>query len=655
MDFFEHQVQAKAASRRLLFLFLLVCLIIVMCVDGIAYLVLELFADDKNPRAALSHVSFQSFLDWQISLSGLGVSLICVSIIAFGCLKRWSELRKGGNGLAIHMGARSLGFASEDEKEQKLINVVEEMAIAAGITTPGIYVLDLETSINAFVAGYEFEDSALIVTRGLLMNLNREQLQAVVGHEFSHILHGDNRINIQLLVLLAGILWIAELGSKLAFHHSDHHNRSRRNNHRDTHNSKGPAIVIGFPLIVIGYVGVFFGRLIRTSISRKREFLADASAVQFTRNPHALAGALNVISENTHQGFLRSARAEEISHMCISPSKKSFFFASHPPLEDRINAIDITFLKRIQARARKTKRQENKQSDKQQDKLEKMQMYSAGISQLQQTGSHQVHDVIGTLNNDNLLYAMSLHDQIPYEYRQALHSSDKAKTMLLYLLLHENPSIKAKQLQWMIQQPSICQDYLQSLILMSQGLSTRLALPLVELLIPLLKTLKAPAKKQILEQVLFMARWDGELSIFESCLYSLLRMSFEQDKARTTSHAIKKIQVVIEDVNHVISSLIHAAGGSDQEKQALHKRMMRVLSKRSATLLAREDINTKSLFTSLKKLKHLSPMLKRSLMDVCGDIVLHDGIVQSAEYETLRLMSLLMACPMPAISIDPSV
>jgi Zn-dependent protease with chaperone function len=651
MDFFEHQMQAKAASRRLLFLFLLVCFVIVLCVDGLAYLILQFFNEESSASAELSQSSLGNFFKWQMSLSGISVSLGCIGIIAIGCLKRWSELRKGGNGLAIHMGARSLGFASADEKEQQLINVVEEMAIAAGITPPGIYVLDLESSINAFVAGYEFEDSALIVTRGLLMNMNREQLQAVVGHEFSHILHGDNRINIQLLVLLAGILWIAELGSKLAFH-VPLDLATDRNGFRDSKYSKGPAIFIGFPLIIVGYVGVFFGRLIRTSISRKREYLADASSVQFTRNPHALAGALNVIRENSRQGFLRNARAEELSHMCISPSKKSFFFASHPPLDDRINAIDNTFLKRVEARVRKAQRKQEQQLESQQTKQENMQMYSGGISQLQQTGSHQLHDVIGTLNSDNLDYAMKLHDQIPYEYRQALHSTERAKTMLLYLLLDASPVIKDKQIQWMTQQTSICQDYLQSLLLLSQGLPKRLALPLVELIIPLLKTLKETQQKTLLKQVLLMAKWNGELSIFDTALYSLIKMSFDKSEVRGNSHTIKKLKVVNTDVNLVLSALIHSSGDDSSVKQELHQRMTRILIKAPLDLLPKGAVSSKALFVSLKKLKHLSPILKRSLMDVCGDIVLHDGIVEGREYETLRLVSLLLACPMPLIDLE---
>ena len=244
---------------------------------------------------------------------------------------------------------------------------------------------------------------------------------------------------------------------------------------------------------------------------------------------------------------------------------------------------------------------------------------------------------------------MSLHDQIPYEYRQALHSTDKAKTMVMYLLLDQNESIKVQQQDWMTKQRGICQDYYQTLLLMSDELPSRLVLPLVELIMPLLKTLSDQSKKDLLKQVLYLAKWNGKFSTFEICLYSLLRMSFEKTEIRGMSHTIKNFTVVLMDINRVLSSLIHASGGTDEDKEILHKRMIRVLTKQSLNLLTEQEVNSKALFTSLKKLKHLSPMLKRSLIDVCGDIVLHNGIIQSGEYETLRLVSLLLACPMPVM------
>jgi Zn-dependent protease with chaperone function len=665
MDFFEHQAQAKAASNRLLLLFLAFCVFIVLCVNGVIYVCLS---GSTISQFATAQISLSNFLKWQFSYAGFITSVVTLAVIGSGCVGRWLELRHGGNGMAVKLGARSLGFASKDATEQKLINVVEEMAIAAGVTSPGVYVLDHERSINAFVVGYEFEDSALVVTNGLLQSMNRDELQAVVGHEFSHILHGDNRINIRLMILLGGIVWVSELGKMLMMDSRHRYGRQRslfdaRHNeyqHSTGYNSlsgingkkDSGALFIGLPLLIIGYVGIFFGRLIRTAISRKREYLADAASVQFTRNPEALASALNIIRTNGHQGFLQIPRAEGISHMCISSSQKSTWFATHPPLENRINSIDPTFILRFESREKKQQRNEKREQKSAQKIQAAQNIYQPDVTRLQSSGGEHLHDVIGTLSAANLAYAMSLHDEIPYEYRQALKDPELAKIMLLYVLMDKGADLRQAQQQWLLEQYPASKQYLQTLTLMSKGLSPRLELPLVELLIPLLKTLDPEQQKGLLEQVLVMAKWDGKLSLFDICLYSLLKYSFEQKKPNRSSHTIKKLDVVAYEINVIVSSLVYNAGGSELEKQALHKRMMDVFVMPAQGLIAAPDIKAKQIYMSLKKLKTLSPMLKRSLMDVCGDIVLHDGIVQGSEYETLKLMSLILACPMPALPMN---
>lgn len=654
MDFFEHQAQAKAASTRLLLLFLSVCVVFVMAVNGVIYMLLGSITSGHLNVYSVAELSFSGFLSWQISLHGLYASLLSVFMISIGCFARWFELRKGGNGLAIGLGARSLGFASDVEKEQQLINVVEEMAIASGVTTPGVYVLDNESAVNAFVVGYGFEDSALVVTRGLLNTMNRDELQAVVGHEFSHILHGDNRLNIRLLVLLAGFVWVAELGRMLLLeprHRSGYgYRRSRSYSSGDR---RGGGLIIGVPLIVIGYLGVFFGRLVRTSISRKREYLADASSVQFTRNPEALASALNVILLNGQQGLLKSPRAEEISHMCIASSRKNNWFATHPPLLDRINAIDKTFLKRDLARKRKATREKQAIEQQQQVTQNAKTIYGADVSRLQNEANDHLHNVIGTLAAVNLEYAMSLHDDMPYEFRQALQHPEKARIILLYILLNEEQAIRTQQLEWIKQQHPNCDAYINDLNLLSSQLHERLAIPLVELLVPLLKTLDAEIQKGLLEQVLVLAKWDKQLSLFEICVYTLLKNAFSETLNRS-SHTIKNINVVAHEFNVVISSLIHNTGANDVEKITLHKRMLNVFTMAQSPLIAESSLQAKELYLTLKKLKALAPMLKRSLMDVCGDIVLHDGIVEPKEYQALKLISIILSCPMPALPLATS-
>jgi Zn-dependent protease with chaperone function len=645
MDFFEHQAQAKAASKRLLFIFLLVTFIVVVGVDFLIYIVLKLslFEQTSVPKAA---ISLQDFISWQLSWAGLAAASVSILIIGFGSFLRWLDLRKGGGGLAINLGARSLGFASKDLKEQQLINVVEEMAIAAGVIPPGIYILDHESSINAFVAGYNIDDSALIVTNGLLQNMNRDELQAVIGHEFSHILNGDNRINIHLMIMIAGFVWVSQIGHALTARHSYRGSRSY-----NSYSNKGrqQAASIGIPLIILGFIGAFCGRLIRASVSRKREYLADASAVQFTRNPDSMASALNVIRTYSHKGYLKNSKAEELSHMCISPSKKSFWFSSHPPLEDRINVIDRTFIKRFDARERKVEREEKRSTEKTEKQQVTRNMYSADIAKMQLTGTQHLHDVIGTISAANLEYAMSLHEQFPAEYKRALQGLEQAKTMLLYLLLSDKQTLRDEQLTWLQQQLPKSQDYLHSLTMLSQGIQQRLALPLVELLIPLLKTLEQDAKKTLLEQALILAKWDGQLSLFEICLYSLLKKNLQPELTSNSSYSIKKLDAVAYEINLVVSCFVYTAVGSDTEKANLHSSIMNIFSLKAQPLIAKENIQPNKLYATLKKLNGLSPMLKRSLMDVCGDIVFRDNIVQSSEYQSLKLMSLLLSCPMPAM------
>jgi hypothetical protein len=454
------------------------------------------------------------------------------------------------------------------------------------------------------------------------------------------------------MIMIAGFSWVGEIGDALTYRHS--YGRPMGYSSRSYHHA-GKGSAVGVPLIIIGFVGTFCGRLIRTAISRKREYLADASSVQFTRNPEALASALNVIRTSGNQGYLNNARAEELSHMCISPSKRSSWFASHPPLDKRINTIDDTFIKRFEARQRKSAKEEKQQQAKQEKMQTARAIYSPDVSVMQQMGTSHLHDVIGTVSAANLDYAMSLHDQIPSEYRQALHNVENAKTMLLYLMLSERDDLRAKQMEWLEKQLPKSQDYLHTLTLLSQGLQSRLALPLVELLIPILSTLDGDGKQGLLKQALTMAKWDGKLTLFEISLFSLLKASFESANKKPSAHSIKDINLVGYEFNLVISSFIHTAGGPQSEKEVLHKRMMGIFSiKKQYSLVAKEDIQPKTLYTTLKKLKGLSTMLKRSLMDVCGDIVFHDKIVQTKEYESLRLMGLLLSCPLPAMPVSDS-
>src|SRR5487761_2174898 len=323
MNFFEQQDAARRHTMRLVVLFLLAVVAIVVAVNFVAALAcVGIAANTATGGARLNApASFYAI-----------VTLATLALIAGGSLAQIAGLAGGGAALARMMGARQIATQSGDPAERRLLDVVEEMAIASGIAVPQVFVMDDEQSINAFAAGYSPDQAAVVVTRGTLEHLNRDELQGVIGHEFSHVLNGDMRLNLRLMGVLGGILLLTTLGRMLAY------SSSRRD-------SKGAAFVLlGFGLIVIGYIGVFFGRLIQASVSRQREFLADASSVQFTRNPDGIGGALAKIGQSGSR--VDHPRAAEANHLFFGEAIASDFadvfpdlMATHPPVGERLKRI----------------------------------------------------------------------------------------------------------------------------------------------------------------------------------------------------------------------------------------------------------------------------------------------------------------------------
>jgi len=276
MDFFSRQYRARRTTFRLVVYFAIAVVLIFMAVNALLYVTAVASTHEQGGGTFLWHIwTPQALLGTLILVGG-------------GSLLEWLRLREGGKAVAEMLGARRIDFATRDSQERQFLNVTEEMAIASGTPVPMLYILDGEMAINAFVAGYNAEQSVLVITQGALAQLSRDELQGVIGHEFSHILNGDMRINMRLLAILAGILAIGQAGGYLmrSVTHTSH--RSRDNN---KNNNVPVVFIFGLGLWLIGYIGLFFGRLIKAAVSRERETLADAASVQFTRQADGLAGA----------------------------------------------------------------------------------------------------------------------------------------------------------------------------------------------------------------------------------------------------------------------------------------------------------------------------------------------------------------------------
>jgi Zn-dependent protease with chaperone function len=319
LNFFESEDRAKRQSLLLVALFMVSVALVILLLYG-ATLAISIYSSEKP----IWHV-------WDPQIFGL-VTITTSLVIFSGTIYKTFQLRQGGEAVAGLLRATPVLPGTGDVLEQRLINVVQEMSIAAQVPLPKLYVLTGESGINACAAGYAAGDSAIIVTRGALTNLSRDELAGVIGHEFSHILNGDMGINMQLLAMTFGLIWIAEMGQQIFCSAAQSDNKEGFQ-----------VFAAALALLTIGWFGVFLAEIIRAALSRQRELLADASAVQFTRNNEGLLGALRKIADSSAHSYIRCQQANQVNHFLFADAEGSPFmslFDSHPPLSQRIQALE---------------------------------------------------------------------------------------------------------------------------------------------------------------------------------------------------------------------------------------------------------------------------------------------------------------------------
>ncbi|MDO8906767.1 M48 family metallopeptidase [Hydrogenophaga sp.] len=337
MDFFGQQDRARTKTTALVLYFVLAIVFIIGSVYAASLLILHFTQVQTDPGTPVALASWGSIAPWDLQLFGWVVAGT-LGVVTVGAAYKFLRLSRGGSEVAEELGGRLLAAEPTDADERRLRNVVEEMALAANVPVPKVYVLDNDAGINAFAAGHSAKDAAIGITRGGMTLLTRDELQGVIGHEFSHLLNGDMRLNIRIMGVLFGIVCLTVIGRVLLY--------SRGGGNR----GRAPMMLLGVALLAIGALGVLFGRLIQAALSRQREMLADASAVQFTRNPAGLAGALRKIGSVGAR--IDSPHAGEASHMFFENGlgKPVFgWLATHPPLAERIRAIDPSWDGRFDA------------------------------------------------------------------------------------------------------------------------------------------------------------------------------------------------------------------------------------------------------------------------------------------------------------------
>jgi Zn-dependent protease with chaperone function len=645
MDFFEHQERARHRTTLLLAYFAAAVVLIIFAV----YLAVAALLFSGNVRNAHGHSNTMWFPDVFAA-----VSLGTVALVSLGSLFKIAQLSGGGEAVASALGGRRIPPDTRDLDERVLLNVVEEMAIASGMPVPPVFLLDSEQAINAFAAGTCPQNAVIGITRGAIDTLSRDELQGVIAHEFSHILNGDMRLNIRLIGLLNGILLIATIGYFLTRTGSSSSNSD---------NKGGNALpLLGICLYLIGYVGVFFGHLIKSTVSRQREFLADASAVQFTRLPDGIAGALKKIGGITTGSRLKTAHAEEASHLFFGNGLAAPFMqllATHPPLAERIRRIDPSFSGRFPA-VEKVSRSDDDVIDPR--TLAMRRAASEGVHLEAVAGAQQFAMApeaavaqVGIPRNEHLDYAGELVGAMPSGLAAELREPLGAVAAIYALLLaDEGSEIRQTQLADLAAHatPPAYQETLRIAPLV-QAVKDEEKLPLVSMVLPALKGLSTLQLAAFRDDVTRLIEADRKVTLFEYAVRRLILKRLLPRLEQVPPRAVRYSQLapLARTCGGLLSTL--ARSGAREEEQATRAFDLGIeklsLGNNTLRLSPREECGLKVVDAALDQLAFAAPKVKKQVLEACAATIGADGRVTVEEAELLRVISDAFDCPMPPL------
>lgn len=624
MDFFANQDSARRKTKYLVVVFLLAVVIITGVASAVLCFCLWVF----NFNSSNNFPPLSEYFKWEV----FGwVSLVVNSIILLAILYKWYSISDGGRSVAELLGGKLIQPNTRDPQERMLLNVVEEMALASGMPVPLVYLLEQERGLNAFAAGYSPADAVIGITRGSLKTFNREQLQGVVAHEFSHILNGDMRLNMRLMALLYGILFLGHCGNYIL-----------RKSRLTTYSSGGRAIsgrliLLGLVLAAIGGLGMFFGGLIKAAINRQREYLADASAVQFTRNPQSIGNALKIIGGYSSGSRILAGNVDEASHMYLSNGLGSLaFFKTHPPLEERIKRIEPRWDGEMIKISPKPKPQvsENKA------------MHPSGsvaaaailATVLDPTGNPEASSETVALNAEKVL--------------EKLRDPFTAASAIFALLLDEKPEVRNRQLRVIQQSGAKGADS------MSKQLFEELAqLPQSYRLIVIEKgmpALKCMSKKQYItfrKIIKTLIHGDKKIDLFEWCLFQLMRhyLGSEYGDQRKSQARYKTINEIGEHYALVVSTIIYHCHLDPDTVDRAFTRGINTAGLYTAKRIPEEQCTVEKFMEGVNAMADCYPLLKARILKGLTHVIEFDKKVTSTEKELITAIAAAMDSPLPRV------
>ncbi len=669
MDFFEAQELRHKKTKWLILLYALAILFIVLGIFGTLALVLRFSLEASDNVVPENNM--------QYPLLFAVVAAVNLLIIGTGTLYKTSELRSGGQKIASLMGGTRIPSDTKDLAERRLLNVVEEMALASGVSVPPVYIMNDEPGINAFAAGFSPTDAVIGVNRGTIEQLNRDELQGVIAHEFSHILNGDMRLNIRLIGVLFGIQVLTMIGYFLirAFGYGGHR-RSSNNKNGGQYMLIIFAVALAF--LIFGSIGQLFARLIKASISRQREYLADAAAIQFTRYPEGIGGALKMIGSSATGSKVESPEGESLSHMFFANGLASHlggFLSTHPPLVSRIQKIDPSFTgnfqeyrqlreKRAAARAKKSKRSSR----------EKLEQFHSPIGQLfpKEIASKFPIDpviLVSTIGNPgtrNVKRSQELVKNIPEAIKAASQNAYSARCVGFAILLSNDEELREQQFRLILKQEGDRSlETTKKLVPHTSSLQMSLRLPVLEMIQSSLTTLSPPQYQQFRQTIEALVQLDNQTSLFEFIVRHHLLMHLDRrfsikPPPRIKFHETSQLKLEIELMLSAFASA--SASGSILQKterptQELIEESYRLAMQvagfgdAQANQASLQAWEISQLELAMAALQQSSPAVKKKFLQAAAVLITFDHEITVAEAEFFRAIAESLDCPVPVFSV----
>jgi Zn-dependent protease with chaperone function len=684
MDFFERQDDARKKTKLLVFYFILAVVGVVVSIYALVVFGLSFTGKPQGSGGYRSGRPPAKIAVWQpdVFLSTAGGVLI---VVLLGSGFKSLSLSAGGSAVAKELGGRRIDQNTTDADERKLMNVVEEMAIAAGVPVPEVYLMENESGINAFAAGRTPSDAVIGVTRGCVKLLSRDELQGVIAHEFSHILNGDMRLNLRLIGLLFGILMLSILG-RIILRSSMYSGGSRSSDGKG--NGAFPIMLFGLGLTIIGSIGVLFGHLIKSAVSRQREFLADASAVQFTRNPDGIGGALKKIGGLAYGSRIEDPHAEEASHMFFANGLKASFseaFATHPPLAQRIKAIDPSWdgkFERVNLPSMSSSMgsRDNRSgqrprgdtfgfenagtaglsgliaraiaAEERTEPAPKRPPATAGAPMKPPTAGATIAS-IGRLDDAQIAMARQIHADFPDDWLRAVRNESGAQALVFALLLAQDDDLRSGELEFLARGTDSL-TYQTTLFFHGQlgDLHSSRKLALVDLGIPALRRLSPQEYQRFIDLMQHLISSDRKVNLFEFTLQKIVKRHLDLYFRRTQPPRIRyqAFAPLADDAAVLLSTLAFLGAKEEADALAAFRAGAATLESEIGGRLEVKPGNECGLpriDEALDRFDAAAPMVKKKLLHACGTTVMADGKVVSDEAELLRAIADTIGCPIP--------